>query len=63
MKQRLEGLAGVAARRPGLTVAIVLTLARAGTLGTFRTIPPTAQEVYFPEVYGRGEGSLFTVVP
>jgi len=36
---------------------------RAGTAGTFRTIPPTAQEFYFPEVYGRGEGSLFTVNP
>ncbi|HEX7973685.1 MAG TPA: Ig-like domain-containing protein [Anaerolineales bacterium] len=36
-------------------------LARAGTPGTFRVIPPTAQEFYFPEVYGRGAGSLFTV--
>jgi hypothetical protein len=36
-------------------------LARAGTVGTFRTIPTTAQEFYFPEVYGRGAGSLFTV--
>ena len=38
-------------------------LARASTPGTFRTIPPTAQEFYFPEVYGRGAGSLFTVNP
>jgi alpha-2-macroglobulin len=38
-------------------------LARASTAGEFRTIPPTAQEFYFPEVYGRGEGSLFTVNP
>ena len=38
-------------------------LARAGTAGTFRTIPPTAQEFYFPDVYGRGAGSLFTVNP
>ncbi|HWQ83826.1 MAG TPA: alpha-2-macroglobulin family protein, partial [Anaerolineales bacterium] len=36
-------------------------LVRASTAGEFRTIPPTAQEFYFPEVYGRGEGSLFTV--
>ncbi len=36
-------------------------LARAGTAGTFRVIPTTAQEFYFPEVYGRGAGSLFTV--
>jgi uncharacterized protein YfaS (alpha-2-macroglobulin family) len=38
-------------------------LVRAGTAGTFRTIPPTAQEFYFPEVYGRGDGSLFTINP
>jgi uncharacterized protein YfaS (alpha-2-macroglobulin family) len=38
-------------------------LARASTVGTFNVIPPTAQEFYFPEVYGRGEGSTFTVVP
>ncbi len=38
-------------------------LVRASTAGEFRTIPPTAQEFYFPEVYGRGDGSLFTVNP
>ena len=38
-------------------------LVRASTVGTFKTIPTTAQEFYFPEVYGRGEGSLFTVLP
>ena len=38
-------------------------LARASTLGEFQTIPPTAQEFYFPDVYGRGEGSLFEVTP
>jgi uncharacterized protein YfaS (alpha-2-macroglobulin family) len=38
-------------------------LVRAGTVGQFQTIPPTGQEFYFPEVYGRGEGSLFTVEP
>ncbi|MCA9970789.1 MAG: hypothetical protein KC425_11275, partial [Anaerolineales bacterium] len=37
-------------------------LVRASTLGEFRVIPPTGQEFYFPEVYGRGAGSLFTVV-
>jgi uncharacterized protein YfaS (alpha-2-macroglobulin family) len=36
-------------------------LVRAGTPGAFNVIPPTAQEFYFPEVYGRGEGMLFTV--
>ncbi|MCA9981688.1 MAG: hypothetical protein KDD89_12665, partial [Anaerolineales bacterium] len=36
-------------------------LARAATAGVFRTIPPTAQEFYFPDVSGRGAGSLFTV--
>jgi uncharacterized protein YfaS (alpha-2-macroglobulin family) len=38
-------------------------LVRAGTVGVFQTIPTTAQEFYFPEVYGRGAGSLFTVLP
>ncbi len=36
---------------------------RASTAGAFQVIPPTAQEFYFPEVYGRGDGSLFTVKP
>jgi uncharacterized protein YfaS (alpha-2-macroglobulin family) len=34
---------------------------RATTRGTFQVIPPTAQEFYFPEVYGRGDGSVFVV--
>jgi len=38
-------------------------LVRASTPGEFRVIPPTAQEFYFPEVYGRGEGSVFRVSP
>lgn len=38
-------------------------LVRASTVGVFQAMPPTAQEFYFPEVYGRGAGSLFTVVP
>lgn len=36
-------------------------LARASVAGSFQVIPPTAQEFYFPDVYGRGEGSLFEV--
>jgi uncharacterized protein YfaS (alpha-2-macroglobulin family) len=36
---------------------------RAMTSGVFQVIPPTAQEFYFPEVYGRGDGSMFTVKP
>ncbi|MBC8172011.1 MAG: hypothetical protein H7X77_10075, partial [Anaerolineae bacterium] len=31
--------------------------------GTYNVIPPTASEFYFPEVYGRGAGSTFTVTP
>lgn len=38
-------------------------LVRAGSVGEFYTIPPTAQEFYFPDVYGRGDGSLFKVTP
>ena len=36
-------------------------LTRASTAGTFKVIPPTAAEFYFPDVGGRGAGSLFTV--
>jgi uncharacterized protein YfaS (alpha-2-macroglobulin family) len=36
---------------------------RASTPGTFSVIPTTASEFYFPEVYGRGDGSVFTVKP
>lgn len=38
-------------------------LARAGTAGVFNVIPPSAQEFYFPDVYGRGDGTQFTVNP
>jgi alpha-2-macroglobulin len=36
-------------------------LARAAAPGVYQVIPPTAWELYFPEVYGRGDGSLFVV--
>ncbi len=36
-------------------------LVRAAMPGIYHVIPPTAQEFYFPEVYGRGEGTLFEV--
>jgi uncharacterized protein YfaS (alpha-2-macroglobulin family) len=38
-------------------------LARASTAGTFKVIPPTASEFYFPDVGGRGAGSMFEVKP
>jgi uncharacterized protein YfaS (alpha-2-macroglobulin family) len=31
------------------------------TPGVYRVIPPNGNEFYFPEVFGRGAGSLFTV--
>jgi uncharacterized protein YfaS (alpha-2-macroglobulin family) len=34
---------------------------RAAVPGTYRTLPPTAREFYFPDVYGRGSGQVFTV--
>ncbi len=34
---------------------------RASSKGIFNVIPPTAQEFYFPEVYGRGDGMQFEV--
>ncbi len=36
-------------------------MARASTVGAFKVIPTTASEFYFPDVNGRGAGSLFTV--
>jgi hypothetical protein len=36
-------------------------LTRASTAGTFNVIPPTASEFYFPDVGGRGAGSVFIV--
>ncbi len=38
-------------------------LVRAGAPGQYRVIPTTASEFYFPEVYGRGAGMLFTIQP
>ena len=38
-------------------------LARASTAGTFNVIPTTAEELYFPDVAGRGAGSEFVVKP
>jgi hypothetical protein len=37
-------------------------LVRAAIPGEYQVIPPTAQEFYFPEVYGRGAGSRFVVL-
>ncbi len=34
---------------------------RASVPGQFLTLPPTGYEMYFPEVWGRGAGSLFRV--
>ena len=36
-------------------------LARASTTGTFKVIPTTASEFYFPDVGGRGTGSVFII--
>jgi uncharacterized protein YfaS (alpha-2-macroglobulin family) len=38
-------------------------LVRASTPGAFNVMPPTAQEFYFPDVYGRGGGSQFVIEP
>lgn len=37
--------------------------ARASTAGTFNVLPTTAYEFYFPDVAGRGAGSVFEVTP
>lgn len=38
-------------------------LARASTPGIFKVMPTTASEFYFPDVGGRGAGSVFVVKP
>jgi hypothetical protein len=35
---------------------------RASLAGEFRVIPTLAYEMYFPEVFGRGDGGVFTIV-
>ncbi len=47
---------------PAGTYEFVYTL-QVGLEGVYNVIPPTGQEFYFPEVYGRGAGSVFTVLP
>jgi alpha-2-macroglobulin len=47
---------------PAGTYEYVYTM-RAGIEGSYNVIPPTAQEFYFPDIYGRGAGSLFTILP
>ena len=34
---------------------------RPSVAGQFNVMPPAAKQLYFPEVYGRGEGMLFTI--
>jgi uncharacterized repeat protein (TIGR01451 family) len=36
---------------------------RTGLPGAYNVIPTTGQEFYFPEVYGRSDGMLFTITP
>jgi hypothetical protein len=38
-------------------------LARASTVGEFRVLPVTAWEFYFPDISGRSDGAIFTVLP
>ncbi|MGH2592657.1 MAG: alpha-2-macroglobulin family protein, partial [Anaerolineae bacterium] len=34
---------------------------RAGLSGTYKVLPSHAEEMYFPEVFGRGDGTLFVI--
>ncbi len=36
-------------------------LLQVGLAGEYRVLPPTAYEMYFPEVMGRGDGVVFTI--
>jgi len=59
---RDEKVALYATYLPAGTYEYVYSI-RAGLPGTYNVIPPTGYEFYFPEVYGRGAGSVFTVLP
>jgi uncharacterized protein YfaS (alpha-2-macroglobulin family) len=37
-------------------------LIRASLAGEYRVIPTHAYEMYFPEVFGRSDGGVFTIV-
>lgn len=45
---------------PRGTYEYVYTI-RPSVEGIYNVIPPVAQELYFPEVYGRGDGMAFTI--
>ncbi|KKU68128.1 MAG: hypothetical protein UX89_C0007G0024 [Parcubacteria group bacterium GW2011_GWA2_47_16] len=34
---------------------------RVTTAGVFRALPAVASELYFPEIFGRTEGGVFTI--
>ncbi len=36
---------------------------RPGLEGVYNVIPPTGREFYFPDVFGRGDGMAFTILP
>lgn len=38
-------------------------LIRASVPGTYQVLPTTASQMYFPEVFGRSDGAIFTVNP
>jgi len=47
---------------PAGTYEYIYTM-RAGLPGVYNVIPPVGYQFYLPEVYGRGAGSAFTVLP
>ena len=47
---------------PAGTYQFVYTL-RAGLPGVYNVIPATAEQAYFPDVYARTNGTVFTVLP
>jgi hypothetical protein len=47
---------------PAGTYEYVYTI-RPGLEGVYNVIPPTGREFFFPDVFGRGDGSTFTVLP
>ena len=59
---RDESVSIYATYLPAGTYEYVYTL-RMGFAGEFNVIPATAQEFYYPDVYGRSDGMMFTILP
>jgi hypothetical protein len=59
---RDEKLELSASRLPAGSYIITYQI-RLSVVGVYRVIPSQSYEFYFPDMYGRGSGMLFTIQP